>query len=85
MVLTRGGVVLTKLNEDVLFGVEDDLLKVLADQDSDGVLVPVFRDVLAHEVGLWGGDARGEIYDGLHDFCKTKNELNYVSSKRSNT
>lgn len=57
MVLTRGGVVLTKLNEDILFGVEDDLLKVLADQDSDGVLVPVFRDVLAHEVGLWGGDA----------------------------
>lgn len=60
MVLTRGGVVLTKLNEDVLFGVEDDLLKVLADQDSDGVLVPVFRDVLAHEVGLWGGDTDEE-------------------------
>lgn len=62
MVLTRGGVVLTKLNEDVLFGVEDDLLKVLADQDSDGVLVPVFRDVLAHEVGLWGGDTDEERF-----------------------
>ena len=48
---------LTELHKDILGGIKDHLLKVLADQDVDGGFVPVFRDVLAHEVGL--GKKRG--------------------------
>lgn len=44
---------LTEFNKDVLGSVEDNFLKVLAHQDFDGVLVPVIRNVLAHEVRLW--------------------------------
>lgn len=44
---------LTEFDKDVLGGVEDDLLEVLAHQDLDWVLVPVFRNVLAHKVRLW--------------------------------
>ena len=43
---------LTELHKDVLGGMEDDLLKVLSHQNLDGGFVPVFRDVLTHEVGL---------------------------------
>lgn len=43
---------LTKFHEDVLSGVEGDLLEVLAHQHLDGGFVPVVRDVLAHEVRL---------------------------------
>lgn len=43
---------LTEFHKDVLRGMEGDLLEVLADQNLDRVFVPVFRDVLTHEVGL---------------------------------
>lgn len=45
---------LTKLHKDILGGIKDDLLEVLANQDLDRVFVPVVGDVLAHEMGLWG-------------------------------
>lgn len=48
---------LTELHKDVLGGIKDHVLEVLADQDVDGGFVPVLRDVLAHEVGL--GEKRG--------------------------
>lgn len=44
---------LTEFDEDVLGDVEDDFLEVLAHQDLDWVLVPVLRNVLAHQVRLW--------------------------------
>lgn len=44
--------VLTELYKYVLRWVEGHLLKVLADQDLDRMLVPVLGDVLAHEVRL---------------------------------
>lgn len=43
---------LTEFHKDVLRGIEGNFLEVLADQNLDGVFVPVFRDVLTHEVGL---------------------------------
>lgn len=43
---------LTEFHKDVLGRIEGNLLKVFADQNFDRVFVPVFRDVLAHEVGL---------------------------------
>lgn len=43
---------LTEFHKDVLRGIKGHLLEVLANQNLDGVFVPVFRDVLAHEVGL---------------------------------
>lgn len=46
---------LTEFHKDVLRGTEGDLLEVFADQNLDGVFIPVFRDVLAHEVGLRDG------------------------------
>lgn len=48
---------LTEFDEDVLGGVKDDLLEVLAHQDFDWALVPVVRNVLAHKVRL---TTRGE-------------------------
>lgn len=49
-VLIKGA--LTEFHKDILRGIKGDLLKVLADQNLDGVFLPVFRDVLTHEVGL---------------------------------
>lgn len=50
--MQKEGKALTEFHKDVLGGIEGDLLKVFADQNLDRVFVPVFRDVLAHEVGL---------------------------------
>lgn len=54
--MQKEGKALTEFHKDVLRGIEGDLLKVFADQNLDRVFVPVFRDVLAHEVGLWETD-----------------------------
>lgn len=43
---------LTKFHKDVLGGIKGHFLKVLAHQNLDGVLVPVLRDVLTHQVRL---------------------------------
>lgn len=46
---------LTEFHKDVLGGIEGHFLEVLADQNLDGGFVPVFGDVLAHQVRLEGG------------------------------
>lgn len=43
---------LTEFNKDVLGRIECNLLEIFAHQNLDRVLVPVFRNVLAHEVSL---------------------------------
>lgn len=43
---------LTKFHKDVLRGIKGHLLKVFANQNLYRGLVPVVRDVLAHEMGL---------------------------------
>lgn len=43
---------LTEFHKHVLRRIKGHLLEVLANQNLDRVFVPVFRDVLAHEVWL---------------------------------
>lgn len=45
---------LTEFHKDVLWGIKGNFLEVLANQNLNWGFVPVFRDVLAHEVGLQG-------------------------------
>lgn len=47
---------LTEFDKDILLGIKGDILKVLANQNLDRGFVPVFGDILAHQVRLWGGD-----------------------------
>ena len=60
-----------ELDQDVLVGVLGDLLEVLADQDLDGLLVPVLGDLLGEQVLLQGAvqvsldkGADGGLVDG---------------------
>ena len=41
-----------KFNKDVLVDIHGDIVEVLADEDLDGLLVPVLGDLLAHQVLL---------------------------------
>ena len=43
---------LTEFHKDILSRIEGNLFEVLSHQNFDRVFVPVFRDVLAHEMGL---------------------------------
>jgi len=44
--------ILTKLYKDIIGRVEGNLFKVFANQDLDRVLIPVFRNVLTHQMRL---------------------------------
>lgn len=45
---------LTEFHKDVLRWIKGNFLEILANQNLNWGFVPVFRDVLAHEVGLQG-------------------------------